>query len=309
MFDLPTVCSNRSVKEHNINFSAFCDWIEGSVLLGDNEVSTTDVIDILIENFVYDDQDFAAEIVDSAWAELQRRLTWLGTSSPIEFISKRIRKVSDWQDFPGHSFCIMLSYAKWYPKWAKAFGSDFTEQGAIFEELTKEAMQLLFPGWVVYPTGWTRTHPSNISSVVNEVATHLGEVVGDIDHWASSSANEAGLDLLCYLPFIDGRVGKPVFLMQCASGINWDGKLHTPNLNLWRNIVISASEPKKAFSLAYALSDKDFTVNCTLVNGLLLDRYRLLSAGQTTRDWVLPELKQRIINWIEPRLSSLPKID
>ena len=97
--------------------------------------------------------------------------------------------------------------------------------------------------------------------------------------------------------------------MQCGSGGNWDGKLHTPNLRVWTKIVQWASKPKKAFATPYALSDEDFIEDCNLVNGLFLDRYRLLSCDQGNPDWVSADLKADIVAWLEPRIQLLPQAD
>src|SRR5205085_5811090 len=262
----------------NIDFAILCDWIEGSALFQDEEeLKASEVIDILTENNIYASQDFAWEIITSAWGELSRRLAWIGNATPVEIARLRLRRLCRWQDAPAHSFCMALSYAQWYPRWAKQFGQDHTEQGELFERLTKEAMEKFFPDWVIYRTGWSRTQATRLNGLVRDVVNRLGEAIGNVQRWTNNKANEAGLDLLCYKPFIDGRVGVPVFLMQCASGGNWEGKLHTPNMQIWKKIVQWASTPKKAFAMPYALPDDEFIEDCNLANGLFLDRYRLLS--------------------------------
>lgn len=309
MLALPSVGMARSTEVHNIDLAALCDWIEGNILFDEEELSPSDVVDLLIETQIYAKQDFAWEIVQVAWAELGLRLGWLEEAAPVRMESRRATRLRTWQETPAHSFCLTLSFAKWYPTWARQFGMDYTEQGELFEALTKEGMERLFPGWVVHPTGWTRTHADNLNEVVNQVVTHLGEARGDVERWTDNTAHEAGLDLLCYRPFVDHRVGMPVFLMQCGSGGRWEGKLKTPDLRIWTKIVQFASDPKKAFAMPYALSEREFRQSCLLVNGLLLDRYRLLSAAGDDPNWVSSELQERIIAWIAPRLNTLPRAD
>lgn len=310
MLALPSVGMHRSVETHNVNFTALCDWVEGSILFDEEEeLSLSDVVDMLTENEIYAKQDFAWQIVNDARAEIERRLAWLGEGAPIEVASLRLRRNRAWQDVPAHSFCIILSFSKWYPKWARSFGQDYNEQGELFELLTKEAMEKLFPHWTIHRTGWSRTQANRLDDVVREVVDHLGEAVGSVEDWTEGNANEAGLDLLCYRPFTDGRVGVPVYLMQCGSGGNWDDKLHTPNLRIWTKIIQFAAEPKKAFAMPYALSDKEFRINSNLVNGLLLDRYRLLSTCCNEADWVSADLRDRLIAWLEPRIATLPQAE
>ncbi len=303
MLTPPTV----GVAKGNIRLDVLCDWIESSILFVDGELSDGDVFDVLIDENLFTEQDAAWQVVRDAWLELRRRQGWLGNASPIYFREQRLGVPGPWQDFPAHSFCLALSLAKWYPGWAGLFGPSYVEQGRLFEEMTKESMKTLFPDWEIYPTGWTRTRTNKLRGVVREVASRLGEAQGDIGRWTTPRANEAGLDLLCYRPFEDRRVGVPVYLMQCGSGGNWDNKLHTPSLRIWTKIVQFAADPKKGFAMPYALLDDEFVEKCNLVDGLLLDRYRLLSAGRANPDWLSPQLKADLVAWLSPRVAALPR--
>jgi hypothetical protein len=311
MLQLPRSAMRKSVEKHNVNPDILCDWIEGNILFDLEEMSRSDVVDVLTENAIYLDQDFASEMVDIVWAEIERRLKLLGDAgySPIQFAPKRVSRTKDWRDSPGYSLCIILSYLQLYPEWASKFGKDFTEQGAIFEELTKEAMIGLLPGWVIHSTGWTKDNPVTLKEVLNDVSNRLDEIQGNVERWVDTTANELGLDLICYRPFPDRRVGKPVFLMQCASGGNWESKLKTPDLDLWGKIIDWASYPKRGFSMPFALSEVEFIRKCRAVDGLLLDRYRLLSVGHDNPNWMSEPLKQRVVAWLEPRINTLPKLN
>lgn len=299
---------NRSVDHHNVNFNAFCDWIEGSVLFDQNEVSGAEIVDILLEDGIYSKQDFAWEIVDNAWREIARRQAWIGAPA-IEEHEASLLPTTHWSEQPALSFCLIASYARWYPQWARALGADFTEQGEIFETLVKESLNLIFPRWEIYHTGWTRTEPNNLDVIVKEVVSRLRELEGRLEPWTTVKANDAGLDLLCYRPFTDCRVGVPVLMMQCASGANWEEKLHTPNLNIWTKLISFASRPKKAFSTPYALSEADFMRNTNAANAVFFDRYRLLVPGQDNPAWVSVVLRDRINAWLTPRVAALPRLE
>ena len=75
----------RSVAAHNIHDATFLDWVEATALIAEDELSPTSIIQYLIEEKMYDDEDFAAEYVSSGWAGLRNRLSWLGGNSPITF--------------------------------------------------------------------------------------------------------------------------------------------------------------------------------------------------------------------------------
>lgn len=309
MLSFPTKGISRSVKTHNIELDIFCDWIEGSVLFDEEGLSSSDIVDYLLEEQIYDDQDFAFELVHDAMAEIDNRQSWLGSARTIFVSATRVESPKEWNNLPAYSFCSLLSLATYYTGWSKQFGADYSEQGDLFELLTKESIECQFPDWQVHQTGWTRTNAVNLRSVVHEISSLLGESPGDLEIWADPEANESGLDLLCYRPFPDERVGVPIYLMQCASGGNWIQKMHTPNLNIWTKVIQFAATPRKAFAMPFALSTEIFIRSCNKVDGMLLDRYRLLAASKIRENWISASVKERIISWLEPRIIALPRAE
>ena len=63
----------RSVQAHNSCRSVFYDWLEGSVLFAEEELSPPNVVDFLIEQQIYDSQDLCSEFVSNGWSQVQRR--------------------------------------------------------------------------------------------------------------------------------------------------------------------------------------------------------------------------------------------
>ncbi|MGC3992067.1 MAG: hypothetical protein QM796_20715 [Chthoniobacteraceae bacterium] len=167
-------------------------------------------------------------------------------------------------------------------------------------------MKLHFPDWKVHRTGWSQENAKKLAGVVAEVAGLLGAETGEIKKWTSASANEAGLDVLCFRSFNDERVSSPALLFQCASGMHYNGKLHTPNLRVWEKIVIFPVEPSKAFATPFALTDQEFLRAINIVNGPLLDRYRLLAPAHANTKWLSQELSDKLVAWTEPRIATLP---
>ena len=307
MLRIPTKGIARSVHEHNVELDVLCDWIEGTILFDETDLSNIDVIDTLCEELIYDDQSFASARVQDAWSELKRRQSCIGQGSAFSIDGSRIMRARKWRDAPAHSFCVVLCLAKWYPGWAQQFGTDYNEQGELFEELTKESLERQLTGWYVHKTGWSRLHSKKLTDVVDEITDRLGELKGDPKTWADPQANEAGVDLLCYRPFPDNRVGVPVYLMQCASGRDWTEKLKTPDIRDWRKYVQFAARPGKAFATPFALLDDVFRRYCGKVDGMLLDRTRLLGGTSIDEDWVSRKLQRRLIKWMRPRISKLPR--
>jgi len=306
MLSLPTSGFARSVNAHNVKLDTFCDWIEASVIFSEYDVlSTTDVVDTLVDGEIYASQDFAREMVDNGWRELERRQIWMGIGSSIEVDGQRIRRTKHWRNCAGYSFLIMLSLARLYPAWARGFGANYTEQGVLFEELTKRSLQGLFPGWQIFITGWSRERVNRLPTVVREVANRVREPIGNVSRWTRESANEAGLDVLCYYEFQDGKGGSPVYLFQCASGAQWEEKIHTPDIRIWSRVIEFTHTPQKAFVLPFSIPDDEFTRVCNRVNGMLLDRYRLLLPGATNPNWIDADLSLRLVTWLQNRIDNL----
>jgi len=306
MLAIPEIGFRPSVKTHNIDLDILCDWVESSVLFVDDRLSASEVVDTLCDAHVYQEQDFAAEIIEIAWNAIKRRQNWIGHGSPIRIQAKNIERILSWQQASAYSFCMVLACALYYKNWAGRFGSNYVEQGELFEVLAKESLEAL--GWHVYHTGWASgLHMSDFQSIVSGVSDCLNEpFINNAMTSLYKSAKEEKLDLVCYKPFIDGRGGKPVYFMQCASGENWEDKLKTPDLDVWTKLITFSSNPQRAFAMPFALQDDDFFKACNRVNGMLLDRYRLLSAGKDGKDWMSPELKARLTKWLEPRIKTLP---
>jgi len=308
---IPTRGMRKSIDSHNSRNEAVCDWIEASVLFSlSGEVSISDILDALLDEGIYEDQSFAREYIEGCLIELNKRIVWLGKATPLRVSHQKIiRTTKSWKDSPGYAYCLALSLASWYPDWA-ALVKDYTRQGLLFENLTLECLETLFHGWRVLATGWASGRARKIHKVVKDVASAVGESVGDVELYIEGSANEAGLDLVCYRPFPDGRVGIPVYLVQCASGKNnFKAKMQTPNMKVWTKIVAFTYTPKRAFATPFAFMDTKYRMMCNMADGLLLDRCRLLSAGHTNANWLSLKLSTDINKWLSTRIASLPSGD
>lgn len=295
---------SKSVQHHNVQITVLCDWIEGSVLFDDirDHISQYDVADNLLDNLVYEDQTFALEVVTAGWLEIRSRIEASKGGLGYVIDGKRIRRIGNWRDYPGHSFCLLVSLATVYDWWKEP---NYLEQGEIFELLTKCSFEAQFPMWNVYRTGWSRNKTKHLRDVATEVAAELDEEIGDMGTWDSKGSKEMGLDLLCYRPFLDSRRGIPVYMMQCASGRNWDTKLHTPDLGVWRSLIQFKNEPVKAFSIPFTMSSNDYNRSIVRVKGLFFERCRILAAATCKEDWMPKDLKDQIVAWCEPRVERL----
>ncbi|MGO9085939.1 MAG: hypothetical protein ACLQBK_11985 [Candidatus Sulfotelmatobacter sp.] len=299
----------RSVAKHNVDLDVLADWIEGCALFGDGAaLAGTELVDILLQENIYAKQDFCWERVDDGLRELRRR-SELGSAFSLRVSGRKIERLVHWRDAPVHSFLLLFTLAQRYDHWAEVMPVDYNVQGDLFEEVTKESLGCQFPDWIIHPTGWSKTHPTKLGELVADMTERLGEIQGVVEAWTDAQAKEAGLDLLCYRPFLDEHVGVPLLMLQCASG-NWKepGKLKTPDLDVWTKIVVFASRPKKAFATPFSFLRQDFRRVVAKVDGVVLDRYRLLIPNKYERDWVSETLQNKLRAWLDQRVGKIAEL-
>ncbi len=304
MLRLPESGFQPSVNTHNVDRDTLCDWIEASILFVDDGLSKMDVIDVLLEENVYRDQDFAKQLIDDAWMIMLRRQRALGTSAAFAGDGLRIKRNHSWRDILGHSFCMILTLRDFYKDWSDALGDEYVTQGDLFERFTAEALVAM--GWDVHRTGW-----AGIKGVADyeTAVTSLADILGEPSELGglTSEAKDDGLDLVVHIAFNDTRGGNPIFLVQCASGRNWKSKLRTPSLNLWREIVRFSGSYCRGIAIPFSISDdQGFRRKMLAEDGVFWDRYRLLSAGRGRVDWLSPVLAAEIVQWVEPAVEILP---
>ena len=306
MLMIPSHGFARSVREHNVQLDALADWIEGSVVFAATEVSQADVVDALREASLYDSQELATERVQDAWQELRRRTNCACGACSYAIDHARVRRIAPWRKSPVYSFCLMLSLQVYY---RDTFKPDYAEQGRLFEQLTAECLSAL--GYQTHLTGWSRTHTSALRTTIRDLATALGEPErsGGAMRWTRPKAKDAGLDVMCVRPFPDGWGGRPLYLVQCATGSNWDAKLHTPDLRTWSNLIEFTTAPVRGLAMPFAPLADDFRRAAGRDGlGLLLDRCRLLSpAAQCGTNWPSTKLVTQLNRWTTPRVGWLPR--
>lgn len=298
----------RSVNVHNINRNILCDWIEASIVFQIKQISKSDVVDSLIDNEVYEHQDLAHEVVEDAWNILRARFDYLKNPLGISVDINRMTRDQDWTQFPAYGFCLALACAEVYPNWARKWNSPASTYGDYFEDLAAASFSANFSGWIVKKVGWSPTNKAKLKTTVRSLIADLNEREGaDLDLHVTQSANELGLDLLVYQSFGDTRSSFPVILIQCASGKNWVEKRHTPDINLWKSIVAFNSNPIRGMAMPFAFAEEnEFRRMTKSVDGIFVDRNRLLGAFPRKSSSVPPDLNRKLVVWTKEQLASIP---
>ena len=299
-----------SINVHKVQLDAMAEWLEGCITFIDTEISKSDVKDILLEAS-YRDQDFAQQRIDDAWAELARRSKCLGPVATFSVEPKRLARRCKWRDSPAYSFCLMLALQVAYRDTFLAMFPDesYTDQGEPFERLTTESLKAM--GWHTHSTGWSHHTSDSFADRLEAVGNHLGEPhrAAAVERWTEVHTKDAGLDVVCHIPFRDGWAGRPVLLVQCASGENWKSKRHTPDIQQWMQLLELATVPRRGISHPFVELEDAFrrSANCDCLM-LVLDRQRLSRPGGVTKaKWTSNELSKDINAWTKSRLPALEK--
>ncbi len=307
------------VSKHKRELDIVSDWIESSVLFSpdEDEISRYDVIDVILDADVFADQNDAHTFMSDTWEALYYRQRAIGSGSPFTLTNDRISRVREWTVYPAYSFCLLLSFAVWsrlHTKWQNQIGGGYALQGELFERLTASSLVKQFPHWEFDVIGWSRSNTDDLPQTIRRIGRLVKENEGhDYSEYINPhSAKDVGLDVLGYRSFEDNRGALPIYLVQCATGENWNTKLDTPDVELWSKIVTFTAKPARGFAMPFSLLEtdksRDFKLSAFKVAGLFLDRYRLLSASigsANIEDWIGDGLKSEIISWVEPRLQTL----
>lgn len=310
MFQTPADGFSRSVNAHNGRLDTQADWVEASVLFGTEPVSRSDIVDALIENNTYADQDFANEWVSNVLGELSRRFSLLGETGALVRVGDVVRRKRKWKTRPGYSFCLALAMLPHYRTHVEeACGKGYVEQGELFELLSQEALRAL--QWDVSAVGWSSTASHSVEERINALAVQLGEpasLPAAIERWTEPRAKDAGLDLVAWRSFPDGWAGRPICLLQCASGADWEDKLHTPNLGTWEKLIDFTTKPRRGLLMPFAPEPETFRRRASSDNVMLLmDRHRLLAPTGGKRYSTPPSsLAAKLVAWTEARVAAFP---
>ena len=310
MLEFPDQGLRRSKNVHNSDIEPFCDWIEANVLFEEESLHLSDVVDRLIEEQFYDDQEFAWEFIDNIIAILRRRAEWLQRAYPIDIRSKRLTQRSSWREIGPYGFCLLLSVLPLFSSAREQLGDDRADQGLLLEKLSEAALRELLLGWGVHRTGWSSESTEHLPELAKNVAQLLNASIGEPELFSGGRAKDAGLDILCYKPFPDGRGGYLCILVQCASGAStWKRKRMEPNLGVWRHAVIFDFPPASGLVIPFAISAEQLKESSVIAQSLIIDRIRLLLPGRDGGAWLPSDLDADLVSWCEATQTLMPRLN
>ncbi len=193
------------------------DWLELTAMLsGDGDSSIGD-LERSLRRAASDetDTDNAIELrIMAAHEEIEQRLRAAGKAYPFDIDYGTVQVKTNWEDFPAYVFCLCLSY----------FGSPIQEPRKLFEQVARAAAKEYLQGDAI-DFGFPRSNfPRSFSDAVSELCIRIGEG-GGYNSLPSQSHKDDKLDIVAWKEFPDSRSSKLLLFGQCASGVDWEGKL------------------------------------------------------------------------------------
>lgn len=305
MYGLPEKGISVSVNVHNCNMLAVADWVLASALFCEEDVSKSDLLDVLMDNQVYRSQDFCQEFIAEVWRELDAFLSEIETPC-LKFDQRAVRFENGWRSDKALSYCLTASLRPIYGEWSKVHCGNYLTQGLILEELTKLSLSSHHPNIKFKSTGWSGVDDNlKFSALVAQICSDANFTEKDLSLWDNGAIKDMGLDVYGYFSTKNRRRPSAPFMMfQCASGENWISKRGTPNLDIWGDIMRTFSKPVRGMSIPFLVSEKDFQQSLILLHGPLLDRSLLLS-GIEGNAALGADLDAMIESWVDERITKL----
>jgi hypothetical protein len=313
MLVLPEKGFRRSVKKHNCDLNIVCDWLEATLAIDEEEISHGTVEDILAEQDIYDSGDgdaklLRADFIEQIWQEMSRRSSLAGAAALYKVDRQVITRTADLEAALPASFLVLLCCSEYYAELGTGAFANWGKTGDLFEQFCLQSIAA--QGWSVTRTGWaSATGAKKLAGTVEKISAATGEKLKN-EAWVEryKDKNEAGCDLVGFLEFPDQRTGRPLVLIQCAAGADYEDKLGTPDVGLWNKLIGFSTSPVKGFCTPRSFCDDSrFLVIAGQVNGWLMERYRLLlpfARGAVVGEPLAGELRV----WIEARTQAIPRL-
>lgn len=303
MYALPENGISPSVNKHNCSLFSVADWIMASCLFLEEEISKSDVSDILIEDQAYSDQDFCSQFIDNVWINISDFIDTANISSLV-VNGRTITPIQQWKEDSALSYCLTASLRKAYPAWAKKH-ANYLVQGSILEDLTRLALSQHHPNIKFTTTGWSGIRDNgSFSDLVRRICEETRFSEKDLSLWDNGRVKDLGLDVYGYYPGHGNRPSTYFMMFQCASGDNWIDKRSTPNLEIWADILKTYTSPIRGMAIPFLIEETEFSQSLIVIKGPLLERKMLLS---DINQGMLPaELIVQINNWVTERIENLP---
>lgn len=233
-----------------------------------------------------------------AFAEVERRSDLFGSHYPFAVDRRGVMIDSGTAGYL--YFMLLLLSLKGTPLRANR---DFPRSDAIFDAVTREAFRVEFGHHAqALNFGWPPRdgRPSDFRKAVAWVASRLG--VGLTRDPIPDHYLDAGVDVIVWRPFGDGRNGFRVLLVQNTVQLSFSKKPFEVRPRNWSKWCDFGSEPGVGFAVPFAMPEGDrWWDGVVEAANLVLDRGRIMEALSDVsptkwKEW--PEIERFVVGEI-----------
>lgn len=268
------------------------DWIELNVSLSAERFSKTQVSSA-IENLT--GAEPRESFITDIWRELDHRHRQYREPT-FEVGERTIEPRAEVEASVEYLTCLILSL----------FGVRGTTRvpGKLFERIASRAVKGYLSGkatvfgWPAPPDAEEGDDESQIKRKIRKVAEDLGERFAEAP---PARFNDRGVDVIGWIPFLEGRSSQIVLLLQCYAGQDWKQKIQVP-LASWCQYIHWSFNPIAGFAVPRIISERDWHEGST-DKGLLFDRARIVNL--LSRDTYDPALADELTAWVQVQIADL----
>jgi len=242
-------------------------------------------------------------VLDAVLTEAEGRILGCGDGSYPFTLRGRVLLSRDADFKQVYTFLLLLS--------AYGEGAVAAIDGAkLFEDVCAHAAQVYFgsPGELAHSFVFgfpRRVGPKDFPGAIEELCLRkIREGSPHATFPGISSYKDAGLDIVTWKPFPDGRSSKLIAFSQCATGENWRDKRHELQPADWcRTWFLKTPQvpPIKMFFIPHTVGERDWAA-LGYQAGIIFDRLRITHYAEKE----LPDsLRQQIKQWCQELVANL----
>lgn len=263
------------------------EFIEAKLLLGEDDfLSVAEVRGLFPSGSKPSDLE-----LEDALAEIERRSADFGSLYPFRSADRGVRM--DRNGASGLYACLFLLSLRGTPL---RVSGEYKRSDEVFDEIVRVAFRNhLGVGARALTIGAPPRagRPAKFSLAVAWIASALGLEMRSTT--ISDSYQDAGVDVIAWKPYPDGRNAFPIFLVQNTVQFEFRNKPRDVRPSQWRDWMSIGVEPSVGFAIPFAMPPGDpLWDHINLDVELVMDRGRLMHelSGETPTDWEFwPEIE------------------
>lgn len=214
----------------------------------------------------------ASAQISLALGEMERRAAFVGKLYPYRIEDDGVIRVES--DYTAIYDLMSLLSMESTPM--RSAGS-YNESDPLFDAVVREAAALtLGSAGRSLVFGWPPRdgRPSDFGEAVTWAGEQLGVTDGNLDR--PTEEKDAGVDVIAWRPFGDGRTGYPVYLIQNTIRADYANKAREVVPEMWHEWLRFGHMPRTGFAVPFAIPDGDDRwQKISYSADILLDRLRI----------------------------------